>query len=166
MIRSPNAELAFEEEKKLTAYLLPTEHPRGLHKAAFFTRFGFRVQSWRALEQSLLGHARESEVVEGEATPFGAPSFGRVPRCEATRYRKGRSLSPERRHQPRRWRARDRLPGGTGQTAGRQAAGARLPGVAAIRGLPAAGGGSGALERDGRPRRPLCPRPRPSPRRD
>lgn len=72
MSQLPNAELAFIEEEKITAYLLSVEHPRGRHKAAFFMRFGFKIQFWRELERSLLKHARESEVFESEETPFGA----------------------------------------------------------------------------------------------
>lgn len=71
MGRLPDAGLAFVEERKITHYLLATNHPRGGDKAAFFVRFGFAPGAPEDLRTALLRHAREGEVDEVEETPFG-----------------------------------------------------------------------------------------------
>ncbi len=67
----PNAGLAYVEERKVRGYLLALEHPDGHGKAAFFMRFGFRLEEWERLVEALLEHARENRLVEREETPFG-----------------------------------------------------------------------------------------------
>src|SRR5687768_3160182 len=62
MDRLPRGELAVVPERKLTAYLLATEHRRGGSKARFLLRFGFRRQAWQELEAALLRHAVEGTV--------------------------------------------------------------------------------------------------------
>lgn len=43
----------------------------GWHKATFFTRFGFSVNSWRLMASALLAHAEKFEVTSIDDTEFG-----------------------------------------------------------------------------------------------
>src|SRR5689334_14718805 len=61
--RLPRGELAVVPERKITAYLLASEHRRGGPKARFLLRFGFRPEAWRELEAAPLRHAVEGIVV-------------------------------------------------------------------------------------------------------
>jgi hypothetical protein len=70
-MKLPDLERAFVRPEKITQYLLSENHPVGRHKAKFFSNFGFSLSSWRQLETALLNHARQHEVVQMEATPFG-----------------------------------------------------------------------------------------------
>ncbi len=70
-MKLPNVQSATVPERKVTHYLLNPAHPAGGSKAWFFLRFGFNVREWRKLEEALLRHARENEVVETEPTPHG-----------------------------------------------------------------------------------------------
>ena len=63
-MKLPNVQSATVPERKVTHYLLNPAHPAGGSKAWFFLRFGFNVREWRKLEEALLRHARENEVVE------------------------------------------------------------------------------------------------------
>src|SRR5690242_18718041 len=63
MERLPSGELAVVPERKITAYLLSSEHRRGASKARFLLRFGFRPEAWRELEAALVRHAVEGTVV-------------------------------------------------------------------------------------------------------
>ena len=92
IVKLPNVDRAFVPERKLTEYLLSTTHPSGRGKAIFFARFGFTEAAWESLGDALRRHARESDVVVTEETPFGtsyaidgpltAPD-GRTPRVRA-----------------------------------------------------------------------------------
>ena len=62
--RLPGGERAVVPERKVTAYLLATEHRRGASKARFLLRFGFRRETWQELEAALLRHAVEGKVTE------------------------------------------------------------------------------------------------------
>ena len=70
-MRLPNAEYATIMALKLTGYLLSVAHPRGRGKALFFSRFGFRVDAPQVLEQALLRHALDNEVVRTIDAPHG-----------------------------------------------------------------------------------------------
>jgi hypothetical protein len=70
-MRLPNADRASVPARKITHYLLSTEHRDGQHKAAFFKSFGFKLKSWEVLASALLHHARTNDVVEIVSTPFG-----------------------------------------------------------------------------------------------
>jgi len=70
-MKLPNAERAMVPNRKITHYLLSTEHRDGRHKAEFFRRFGFKLEAWEELASALLNHAREHEVAESVPTPFG-----------------------------------------------------------------------------------------------
>jgi len=64
MERLPNGGLAVVPERKITAYLLASEHRRGGPKARFLLRFGFRPEAWQEFEAALLRHAVEGTVVK------------------------------------------------------------------------------------------------------
>ena len=91
-MKLPNAARAIVPSRKITHYLLSTSHRDGQHKATFFRGFGFKLESWEALAEALLDHARANEVTEVVPTPFGqnyvvegrlpAPD-GRAPRVRA-----------------------------------------------------------------------------------
>ena len=70
-MRLPNAERAFISTPKLTGYLLSAAHPRGRGKALFFRRIGFDLAAPHLLEQALLRHARENQVVRSHDTQHG-----------------------------------------------------------------------------------------------
>jgi hypothetical protein len=71
MDRLPGGELAVVPERKLTAYLLATEHRRGGPKARFLLRFGFRREAWQELETALLRHAVDGTVTERQPEIHG-----------------------------------------------------------------------------------------------
>lgn len=70
-MKLPNVESAVVPEGKIRGYLLSTTHRDGRHKAAFFFRFGFSTDDWRALASALLRHTQEHEVARVESSPFG-----------------------------------------------------------------------------------------------
>lgn len=49
----PNAPEARVEREKVVEYLLSLSHPDGRSKAAFFMRYGFSVEEWKTLAESL-----------------------------------------------------------------------------------------------------------------
>ena len=71
MVKIPNRNEAFIAREKITQYLLNTNHPEGESKAAFFSRFGFRVEDWGTLSEALQIHADRSDVVEVTETEWG-----------------------------------------------------------------------------------------------
>lgn len=58
-------------ERKITAYLLSPNHPDGSSKEKIFTAFGFSVENWETLANSLLRHVIDQEVTKIEDSPFG-----------------------------------------------------------------------------------------------
>lgn len=70
-MRLPDVGLAVVAEAKITKYLLSTIHREGRHKEPFFTRHGFRLDSWHILAEALLRHAGDHEVREVKANPHG-----------------------------------------------------------------------------------------------
>jgi hypothetical protein len=71
MDRPPGPNFAIIDEDKLTRYLLASDHPAGRGKAAFFDRFGFRIDAIQILRQALLRHARSARVLAVGETRFG-----------------------------------------------------------------------------------------------
>ncbi len=69
--RLPRGELAQVPERKLTEYLLATEHRKGRSKARFLLRFGFTREAWQELEAALLRHAIEGVVIERQEGVHG-----------------------------------------------------------------------------------------------
>ena len=71
-MKLPNFEKANIPREKITDYLMSSSHSDGRGKAAFFARFGFKVDSWQTLAEALLRHAETHEVTKMEASPpFG-----------------------------------------------------------------------------------------------
>ena len=70
-MKLPNHKEAIIPYEKISGYLLSTTHRDGRHKAAFFTRYGFSLDSWENLAESLLRHASDHEVNKIEESPFG-----------------------------------------------------------------------------------------------
>ena len=73
-MRLPNANVAVVEREKITEYLLNVEHRHGASKARFFAEFGFRLQKWETLADSLREHGRAYEVARTRQT-FWGPRF-------------------------------------------------------------------------------------------
>ena len=70
-MKLPNADHAFVEPRKLTAYLLAHDHPEGGSKARFFTSVGFTLGNAALLGRALLKVARNGEVVKVESSGYG-----------------------------------------------------------------------------------------------
>jgi hypothetical protein len=70
-MKLPNRELAEVPERKITHYLLNPGHPAGGSKAAFFLRFGFRMNDWEQLSVALLEHANENDVATSHESDYG-----------------------------------------------------------------------------------------------
>ena len=69
--RLPNADSAFVDRAKITAYLLSPTHKRGQHKAAFFRSFGFDLNDWEVLRDAFHDHAKTNVVARVESTSYG-----------------------------------------------------------------------------------------------
>ena len=67
----PNAEDAIIDRKKVTHYLLSTEHPDGRAKSRFFGLLGFSCDEPDRLIRALLRMAAAGTVAEEVVTPFG-----------------------------------------------------------------------------------------------
>jgi hypothetical protein len=67
----PNAEKALVAKEKITEYLLSSSHGAGGGKARFFLGFGFKLEEWTLLSDTLIRHAMVNEVVTEEQTIFG-----------------------------------------------------------------------------------------------
>jgi len=70
-MKVPNFERAQIAEAKIIKYLLNDTHPHGKDKAIFFGRFGFLVSEWQILEQALLQHLADNEIVSTLKTDEG-----------------------------------------------------------------------------------------------
>ena len=70
-MRLPNAHQARIDRRKITDYLLSSVNPPGRAKAAFFHRFGFRIDRWEELADALNRQAASHEVFRVVETPYG-----------------------------------------------------------------------------------------------
>lgn len=70
-MKLPNAEQASVHPDKILKYLLSDTHERGQSKAKFFKRFGFTLESWKALDMALRQHAAMTIVARTEDTIRG-----------------------------------------------------------------------------------------------
>ncbi|MCI0710808.1 MAG: hypothetical protein L0154_11665 [Chloroflexi bacterium] len=68
-MKLPNLENVLIEETKITAYLLSEEKSGG--KSAFFMGFGFTIDDWETLRESLIQHASAHEVRRSFETSHG-----------------------------------------------------------------------------------------------
>lgn len=73
-MKLPNAESAIVEQEKVCGYLLNAQHRYGASKARFFEEFGFTLESWQLLAESLREHGRLYDVSKEKETGFG-PRF-------------------------------------------------------------------------------------------
>jgi hypothetical protein len=67
----PNANRARVDREKIIEYLLCESHPDGRAKATFFTRFGFRVEQWEILAESLRRHGMVNPVIKTVRSEYG-----------------------------------------------------------------------------------------------
>lgn len=70
-MKVPNFSRAQVAQAKIVKYLLNDTHPHGKDKAIFFNRFGFLLSHWKLLEQSLLQHVADNEVMNTLTTDEG-----------------------------------------------------------------------------------------------
>jgi hypothetical protein len=56
-MKLPNYEQVVITREKVVDYLLFDTHHDGLHKVAFFKRFGFAVTEWESVALALRAHA-------------------------------------------------------------------------------------------------------------
>ena len=67
----PNAEEARINREKIIEYLLSESHPDGRAKAAFFAKYGFKVEQWEVLAASLRKHGIDNPVVKTVKSEYG-----------------------------------------------------------------------------------------------
>ncbi len=70
-MKLPAGETSYVPREKITEYLLSLTHPVGQTKAVFFRKIGYNESNIESLEQALLTIARNGDVVEIEAKPYG-----------------------------------------------------------------------------------------------
>ena len=70
-MKLPNGENAVIAKEKIVRYLLSDAHPKGRHKAAFFSAFGFFAENWEEMEAALLDHCTRHDVSEVIQMPGG-----------------------------------------------------------------------------------------------
>ena len=70
-MRLPNHQNARVEREKVTGYLLVASHKQGGSKADRFITFGFSVEQWEILAQTLTVHGTNNEVINTESTEYG-----------------------------------------------------------------------------------------------
>jgi hypothetical protein len=70
-MKLPNADSVVVEREKICGYLLNAQHRYGASKARFFAEFGFALESWEVLADSLRDHAQQHEVSREKETGFG-----------------------------------------------------------------------------------------------
>ncbi len=67
----PNADQAQVDRKKITEYLLCISHPDGSNKAHFFSQFGFTLENWKILAESLRKHGATYNVTKVVESEYG-----------------------------------------------------------------------------------------------
>jgi hypothetical protein len=67
----PNGERAIVDERKLRAYCLNPQHPRGRNKARVFASVGIRQADAEELRTALLRAASHVKAQLGVANPYG-----------------------------------------------------------------------------------------------
>ena len=70
-MKVPNDLHSVVDKNKIVNYLLSESHRDSRHKAKFFQSFGFSIDSWETLAQTLKTHAAEHDVARTEDSPFG-----------------------------------------------------------------------------------------------
>ena len=77
----PNADQAQTDRKKITEYLLFTSHPHWFNKAIFFSQFGFTLENWKILAESLRKHGATynvTKVMKAFGRPLGSDLENRI----------------------------------------------------------------------------------------
>ncbi|GAB1420423.1 hypothetical protein MASR2M15_05210 [Anaerolineales bacterium] len=64
-----NRDHAIVSKAKIVHYLLDLTSENGKGKAVFFMRFGFTIESWEVLAETLKQHANDHEVTKVEERP-------------------------------------------------------------------------------------------------
>lgn len=67
----PNRDAAIVEDKKIKAYLLNLDHPKGRSKAKFFIAQGFTIDNIELFRSMLLRHGRLNTVTKTETNAYG-----------------------------------------------------------------------------------------------
>lgn len=75
----PNAESTVIGERKVTRYLLATDHPVGGPKASLFRQFGYRLAACMEFRDALGAHASSGELVSAREFEFGMKYVVRGP---------------------------------------------------------------------------------------
>jgi hypothetical protein len=70
-MKLPNGERAIVDIRKLQAYCLNSQHPRGRHKARVFASVGIQESDAEEFRTILLRAARSSEAQPAAGTPHG-----------------------------------------------------------------------------------------------
>ena len=70
-MKLPNGARAIVDTRKLQAYCLNPQHPRGRNKARVFASVGIREADAGELKTALLAAASDGEAVLGAANPYG-----------------------------------------------------------------------------------------------
>jgi hypothetical protein len=70
-MKLPNGEHAIVDNRKLQAYCLNSQHPRGRNKARVFASVGIREADAEELRTALLAAASNAEARLGVANPYG-----------------------------------------------------------------------------------------------
>jgi hypothetical protein len=70
-MKLPNGNVAIVDLRKLQAYCLNPQHPRGRNKARVFASIGIRVSDVEELRAALLAAAVNSECQPGGPSPYG-----------------------------------------------------------------------------------------------
>src|ERR1700730_13108102 len=72
VMRLPQIQHAFVDERKVRDYLLAVSHPSGKGKARFFNSLGFQQNLASELQNALLGHAANNDIKSVMETQFGS----------------------------------------------------------------------------------------------
>ena len=70
-MKMPQNEQSIIEDKKIIDYLLSSTHEIGKSKAAFFSRFGYDLNSINEFKDALLLHSIEREIEETQDSNYG-----------------------------------------------------------------------------------------------
>jgi len=70
-MKLPNGKHAIVDNRKLQAYCLNSQHPRGRNKARVFASVGIREADAEELRTALLAAASNAEARLGVANPYG-----------------------------------------------------------------------------------------------
>ena len=70
-MKLPNGERAYVAQEKITHFLLRHDHKYGQSRARFFSRFGFHVDRWQELADTLLHQGTRYEITDAMEIDIG-----------------------------------------------------------------------------------------------